>query len=39
LLAIFQFSNSDAQEKFSKRQIQKIKSETIDQVQGRFKQT
>ena len=38
-LAIFQFSNIAAQQKFTKRKIQKIKSESIDQVQGRFKQT
>tara|TARA_B110000444_G_scaffold249958_1_gene275730 strand:+ start:277 stop:1950 length:1674 start_codon:yes stop_codon:yes gene_type:complete len=38
-LAIFQFSNIAAQQKFTKRKIQKIKSESIDQVQRRFKQT
>ena len=39
IIAIFQFSVINAQQKFSKRQIQKIKLETVDLVQNRFKQT
>ena len=39
IIAIFQFSKINAQQKFSKRQIQKIKLETLDLVQNRFKQT
>ena len=39
IIAIFQFSIINAQQKFSKRQIQKIKLETVDLVQNRFKQT
>jgi len=39
IIAIFQFSKINAQQKFSKKQIQKIKLETLDLVQDRFKQT
>ena len=39
IIIIFQFSKINAQQKFSKRKIQKIKLETVDLVQNRFKQT
>ena len=39
LLLIFQFTISNAQQKFSIKQIQKLKSETIDLVESKHKMT
>ncbi len=39
LLLIFQFTISNAQQKFSNKRIQKLKSETVDLVQAKHKMT
>ena len=39
ILLIFQFTMSNAQQKFSNKQIQKLKSETIDLVESKHKMT
>ena len=39
LAVVFQVTTSQAQQKFSKRQIEKIKTETLNQVQEQHKNT
>ena len=39
LAVVFQVTTSQAQQKYSKRQIEKIKTETLNQVQAQHKNT